>query len=483
MRNGIPFDRNARGPLLVVLAVSVFVAVVSAKQYAGCWYDGSRLAMVDSLVDRHTLAIDDSIWVTVPKDTGRPTPYADWDAALMRTGTLDKLYIDGHFYSDKSPVPGLLMAGTYQVLQWTTGLVAEQQADAFSYWMTVLSSGVSFVVAVLCVFALGRKVGLTPNWSAALALSLALATVAPVYSRHVNNHIVLLAAGAAVMWLAECLRQRLAEGEMPLGLIALLGCVVGLGYSIDLGAGPVLIFCATLLVAFRVRRVVPVAVFLLAAAPWLLAHHGMNYVIAGTIKPANAVPAYLEYPGSAFNSTNMTGVWNHSLTHFPRYTLAMMIGQRGFVLHQLPLFLAVVGAGILLWRRRAETPELLFAGAWCGMTWLLYAAASTNYSGQACSVRWFVPLLAPAYYVLALLLRERPTFRRDFLALSVGSVPFVVILWLYGPWHPHPIRWWWPVLVAGVLPWAVLCGWPRLRQMLASAPSLTAAPVRQRKAA
>ena len=37
--------------------------VLSARPYAGSWNDGSRLAAVESLVDYHTWAIDDSIFV------------------------------------------------------------------------------------------------------------------------------------------------------------------------------------------------------------------------------------------------------------------------------------------------------------------------------------------------------------------------------------------------------------------------------------
>jgi len=37
---------------------------------------------------------------------------------------------------------------------------------------------------------------------------------------------------------------------------------------------------------------------------------------------------------------------------------------------------------------------------WCLGVWLLYAALSNNYGGLCCSIRWFVPLLAPAVYWL-----------------------------------------------------------------------------------
>src|SRR6516162_4110412 len=96
-----------------VLIVSACMAFVSARPYAGGWNDGSRLATVECLIDYRTLAIDRSIFVQVPADL-RPTPYSTAEPDLLQHGTGDKLYIDGHFYSDKSPVPALLMAGVYQ---------------------------------------------------------------------------------------------------------------------------------------------------------------------------------------------------------------------------------------------------------------------------------------------------------------------------------------------------------------------------------
>jgi hypothetical protein len=54
-------ERRARdrlGLLLVIAGASV-VAALSARPWAGSWNDASRLAAVESLVDRHTLAIDD----------------------------------------------------------------------------------------------------------------------------------------------------------------------------------------------------------------------------------------------------------------------------------------------------------------------------------------------------------------------------------------------------------------------------------------
>src|SRR4051812_31298561 len=103
------------------------LAAIAARPYAGAWNDGSRLATVESLVDRHTFAIDDSIYLN-PSDAARP-PYDPTNALVARYGTLDKLLIDGRWYSDKSPVSAVLMAGPYQLWRWAGGPAAADRPD------------------------------------------------------------------------------------------------------------------------------------------------------------------------------------------------------------------------------------------------------------------------------------------------------------------------------------------------------------------
>ena len=451
---------------VLVLITAAAVAIVSARGYAGGWNDGSRLATVESLVDHRTLVIDRSIFVQVPSrgESTAPPPYPPDEPDLLARGTRDKLLINGRFYSDKSPVPALLLAGWYRALQWATGLRASERPDRFCYWMTLGSSGLAYVIAVWSIFQFGVPLRLPLPLRVALTTSFGLATVALTYSRHVNNHILLLAVAAALFlnlaWLAEEARMR----RMPWLRLIGLGTLAGLAYTIDLGAGPVLLVCTMGVVAYRCRSFRPLAVFLLAALPWVAVHHAVNYAIGGTFKPANSVPQYVQWPGSPFTVQNMTGTWNHAtIGQFITYAAALLVGKRGFLGHNLPLFLALPGIVVLARRRAPEMPEILYAACWSGGTWLAYALLSTNYSGVSASIRWFVPLLAPGYYVLAILLREHPRYRRDFLVLSAWGAVVAGLMWWKGPWMKHMVPFFWPLLVAALLSW-ILCQVKRRRR-------------------
>jgi hypothetical protein len=447
-------ERTAsRGWDWLILASALVLALVAAADHAGSWNDGSRLATVESLVDHHTWAIDDSVFVAVPPPApGVASPYPPDDALLMTAGTKDKLWIDGHYYSDKSPVPALLLAGEYLVWQAVAGKTVRTDAAGFCKAMALGSSGLAFALAVWGLFRLGGVLKLTLPLRLGLTASFACCTIALPYVRYVNNHILLLVMAMGLLvelaWLARGLARHTT------GRLLRLGALAGLAYVIDLGAGPVLFAGTLALVTWRCRSLRLAGLFLAAALPWLALHHGLNYLIGGTLAPANAVPEYFRWPGCPFNQQTMTGVWNHhGAGAFLLYALDLLFGKRGFLGHDLPLLLLLPALPWLL-RRSADRPEALLAVAWCGGVWLAYAATSRNLSGVCCSIRWFVPLLAPGYYLLAVLLRDRLESRRDFVILSGWGAVMGLLMGREGAWMTHLVPGYWLWYGGAVVCWA-----------------------------
>jgi hypothetical protein len=437
-----------------VVVCAAIIAVCSAHDYAGGWNDGSRLATAEALVDYHTWSIDASVFVrpsAVAPDS--PAPYPN-DYLLIRYGTRDKLFINGHYYSDKSPLPSLWLAAVYAGLQFCTGWTARANANAFCYVLTLAASGLAYVLAVWSIYRLGWPLRLPHPWRLFLTGSFALATIALPYVRQVNNHILLLGIVAPLMvemaWAAR-------GAALTWGRLLRLGLLAGLSYTIDVGTGPVLLGGAAVWLAYRCRRPAALATFALAAAPWVLLHHGLNYAIGGTLGPANGVLAYLQWPGSPFDAHTMTGVWSHpGASSFVLYALDLLVGKQGFLTHNLALWLAIPACWWLCRRSAADRPELLLSAGWFVGVWLLYSVSSTNHSGVCCSVRWFVPLLAPAYYILAVWLRDcTPAYRRDFCILSAWGMVLGASMWWVGPWWPHLVPGFWAIQAAALASWLV----------------------------
>ena len=440
-------------------AVAMLVAVAGARPYAGSWNDGCRLAAVESLIDSGKLAIDDSVFCAVPQrllDSGY-LPYPPGRADLIQHGTRDKLFVRGHFHSDKPAVVSLLMAGAYRPLMWAGLPRPGDRPDVFAWVMTVLTSGVGYAVAVGCMWVLGRRVGLDPRWRLAWVASFALATYAPAYTRHVNTHLPQLAVVAGMILLLLGLHDARTAGRTAWGQLAALGTLAGLGFNLDFGSGPLLVVSVFLLVAWRERRVGPVAVYTLAALPWVAAGVGLNYAISGFVLPMNMYPQHHLWAGSPFSAANMTGFLHHGAGDQALYAAAMLFGKQGFFTHNLPTLLAVLCGGWVIRRARGRA-ELVCLLLWCVASWGLYAVTSNNMGGACCSVRWFMPFLAPAFWLLAVTLKERPDLRTDFAALSAWGAVLGALMWWKGPWTLRMVPLLWPVVGCALLTWCAI-GW------------------------
>jgi hypothetical protein len=451
--------RHTRRDLILVAALAFAVAILSAKPYAGGWNDGSRLASVESLVDRGTFVIDDSIFVKVSPNS---SPYTPDFEALSRTGTLDRLYINGHYYSDKSPVPALLLAGVYGTVKRLTGLSACESPATYCKLMNLTGAGVPYVAAAVGIFVLSRLLGLSRQGQWLITASMAFTTVAPAYTRTVNNHIMLLGVVTTILTLMVWIETKAANWLLWLAL----GTATGLGYTIDLGLGPIILASTGGWIAYRavkIHRVGPVVFFGITAFPWLALHHTVNYLIAGTLGPANARPEYLQWPGSPFDAATMTGHLHHTVLDFFVYSLDLLWGQKGIISHNLPLSLAFVAAPVVLRMRGRYQATLLSALLWSGGAFALYAATSNNYSGLCVSVRWFVPMLAPAYLVLALLVRDRPEFELDLILLSAVNAVWALMAWRAGWWSSPPLAWHWIIMSLGLCVWGGRYAWPRIK--------------------
>jgi hypothetical protein len=454
-------------------AAAFALAALGARPFATAWNDGSRLASVESLVERGTFCIDDSPFLVPPPELAeRGAPAYDPDNPLLHKGTLDKLLINGRYYSDKPPLVSVPLAGAYRALVAVGAPRPGERPDAFAWVVCVLLSGTGYAVAVGCTWAVGTRVGLAPGWRLLWLGAFALATVLPAYTRSANNHIAQLGAVAAVCALLCRIADAAREGRTAWGAVVAAGFVTGFAYNLDFGVGPPLVPAVLVVVALRTRRALPAVACALAVAPCVVAGHAINYAIGGDfVRPLNMHPEYLAWPGSPFETT-MTGIVR--TRHFAQfmYALDVLVGKKGVLTHNPPLLLALA-AGALVLRRRggAHRVELLALLAWCAAGWVMYGALSKNHGGACVSIRWFVPFLAPGFWLLAVALKERPEFRRDFLALALCGLPLAASAWAVGPWWGRVVPGYWWAFAASLTAWALVRGLaPRARPAAAPLP-------------
>lgn len=438
----------------VLGACAFALAAAGAQPYASSWNDGSRLASVESLVERGTFCIDASVFLR-PEQSRGALPYAP-DHPANHTGTLDKLLIDGHWYSDKPPLVSVPLAVAYRGLMVLGAPAPSERPDVLAWAVCVLLSGTGYAVAVGCLWTLGRRAGLSPARRLAWLAAFALATVLPAYTRSANNHIAQLGAVAATGLFLCRIADQHAEGRPAWGALVAAGLLAGFAYNLDFGIGPPFVLAVLAVVALRTRRLSAIATCGLASLFLILPGHGINYAIGGDfVKPLNMHPEYLAWPGSPFGTT-MTGVVRPRPVAQVLYTFDLLFGKKGFLTHNPPLLLAVAAGALVLRRAGRDRLELLALGAWCACGWLMYGVLSKNHGGACVSVRWFVPFLVPGFWLLAKLLAERPDLRRDFVALALWGVPLAASAWAVGPWWGSNVPGYWWVFGGSLVTWAVV---------------------------
>ena len=83
-------------------------------------------------------------------------------------------------------------------------------------------------------------------------------------------------------------------------------------------------------------------------------------------------------------------------------------------------------------------------------------ATSRNLSGACLSIRWFVPLIAPAVLAIAILIRDKPAFRTDLVVMIVAGAILNVELMIRGPWDGRVPWLLWPMVGVTVTIWITL---------------------------
>lgn len=386
-------------PLRWALLLIALAILCGTKLAPGSWADASRLATIESLAERGTLAIDGSTYF--------------WQG--------DKVRFDGRYYSHQPPMLALLGALPYALLHHGLGLSIDARASF---------AGLQFSVYQVLTWLL---VGL-PTWAGLWALARLLSRF-NLHPRHQALLLLGLFAGSLLLPYALVLNQHAPAGALSVlawlgiqrGRYAWAGLALALAACIDLG----LCFPAALalwpvaLAARRERSPRPLASFVAAALPPLALHAAINLSIAGDLRPFGLHAEAFRYALSPFLLMSLTGVDEaRGAGESWSYAFHALFGYSGlFSHHPLLLCFALLGLGAALRRRPSPLQPGLLAASLLGslLLALYYLSSSRNFGGSSFGMRWFVAF-CPAFGLWAAhgLSGRRPSAPLGVLALALG---------------------------------------------------------------
>ena len=395
---GINRGKYFRTFILFLLLFALFT-----KQGAGSWNDISRMAQIQSLIEHHSFRIDGSQFF----DTG------------------DKYFFDNHFYSDKPPILALYAAPFYLILRGL-GCSFESHPMRTYYLLTLLSIGALSALG-LTVFRkmLTEFLDTSDEWADLVAFIAGTGTLILPYSLLFNNHVpsgVLILIG--VYYLFSFGKNRQPENAAYSGLF------LSLAGSIDINC---FLFLPFVLMLFLRKSVKAGLFFAISCLPVIALYLGLNLYTSGSLMPPAMNASLWNYPGSAFNQENLSGLAKHqNISDVLFYAFHMLLGSRGLISHT-PLLLV---SGVALFRiyqknyrfqYRGESGYLLAAIL---MYLGIYILRTTNYSGWAFGVRWFASLMLIACLPIASLeseFRSSKRMRFFFVGITCLSILFSII--------------------------------------------------------
>ena len=387
--------------LVLAAAWSLYAAGTHARVFAA-GNDASRWALVESLVDHGTSSIERSRF----------------------RGTVDRVLVDGHAYSNKPPLLALAGAALYAPLRAATGWrIADPGDGGRVIWLlTVLLVGLP-AAATVAVFdrALARRTATRAGTRAALVVALAAGTLLLSFGVTLNNHVP-----AAFFLLAAALSAfdgRAGRSGLACGAAGALDLLPGFGFA------P--FFAGMLAGAADGRR-----------ARWARFGAGLgagaalaalaNLVTHGSLLPAKMLPGAVDL--SAQVGPSVAGV---VLPEGPFYLLEILFGGHGLLAVSPVLLIGAAGLARAPWRAPFGTSAAWgWLGAGVAAQILGHALLAGSYGGWSYGYRYLIPIQGLLLLAAPAVLGARPA-RVALVALLPASVLFAAL----GAWHPWPPAW------------------------------------------
>ncbi|HET7088166.1 MAG TPA: hypothetical protein VFL17_05905 [Anaerolineae bacterium] len=411
---------------VLFMAFLVLWATLAKAAVTRSWQEQSRMATVQTLVEQGTFIIDHTLF----NNTG------------------DKIFVNGHFYSDKTPLLSVAAAGLYSVLYNVFHLTLDPidcipdddpaACRAFGpggprftafYWLNLafMSLPSALLVVLFWKALIDQQVGGLTAVGLAVLLGIAspIAPYSIVFVGHVPAALFLF---AGFMLLA----RPTASGRA----FFWAGLFVSLAANIDLLLALFVVAFGAWISLTRRSHVLPFAVG--ALIPFAMTA-AINYWAAGTIVPLYLDPKAYDFPGTVLNKTVGGTDGFYSLEFGLNYAYEMLVGRRG-VFAFTPLLVCAV-AGLWLAARdrshRLRSPAIAVIAASLAFTAYLILRTD-NFGGVAWGTRWFVPLIPVLWTFIPLVFTRSHSRAWKAVLLVTAIVSLLTALpGLHDPWGEY----------------------------------------------
>lgn len=400
-----------------ILIFLVALSSIIVQPRVGSWNDASRMATIQSLIETRTLSIDQSVFI--------------------KTG--DKVFINGHYYSDKPVLPAILGAFIYEPL-YRLGLRLDYGFNAAYFLITFFTIKLLWIAGLIAFFQSLKHTELEENYILLLTGTLAFGSLFLTWSATFNNHLV--AASFLIIGFYFVLQSRTKNDNIK--NLFLAGFFLSLA---GLSDNPCIIyyfgFFIFLLTNFEKKSII--IPYLLGGMITIIPNLVINYQMIGNLIPIQIQKAYFEYPGSVWTeSGSLSGTNINRGTFLLNYSFTALIGSKGFLIYNPFLFLAFAYLVIEIKSKREFWKEAIVIGGSSLAITGYYLFFTNNYGGWSYSIRWLVPLIPVLYFFIHPIfkdfnLQKRWMYVTLFLISTIIGVIGVINPWSNQILSPIPI--------------------------------------------
>lgn len=335
--------------------------------------------------------------------------------------TIDKIKVDGKYYSSKPPIYPLLMAGEAMLLKGMTGWNFYDHKTDYLRFLVLLNQILPYLVLLWVAFLFLREQNVSAWTRNYLLLALSLGSLPFGYAVTINNHSL----AAVLFFLAFYLVYRIRKSDhAPWSWYFLCGLLGGFAFSVELPGGIFLFFFLIWLFLHDFRK----SLFAVAGVLIPVVITGFIYKdITGSFLPTYLNSGLYKEKGGYW--TNLRG-WDAVFEPKWKYGINLLFAHHGFFSLSPVLLLPVVS--LFGWRWKIKHPqfrELIFFWLGAIVVFVFVLIKTHNYGGDCIGLRWFFhfsPLLLLLSWPLIEYLGKRFGGRVLAIVLLMLSVPWVL---------------------------------------------------------
>lgn len=358
--------------LVIVLGAALLLSGIAQSQPLLSANDRSRWGTVWTLVERGTFVIDE-----IENQSG-------WS-------TIDKVRVEGHFYSSKPPLLTTMAAGLYWGLKHGFGFDLLTDTENTTRVILLLLNGLPTVMAFLLFATMLKEAGIAALPRMVTTGVFCFGTLVTGYATTLNNHSP--AAVTAVFTMVSTMRLLREPSPRPRDLFG-AGLWGALTACFELPAA--LLGASVFMLAAR-RDLRKTLIWLIPGALIPIAGHvATNWMATGDWKPfyaAYGTSAYLyEVDGIPSYWMQPRGL-DQNLDSTPVYLLHCLIGHHG-VFSLTPVFLLTAFCWCRRqWIKSSPLRTMIILGAflfWAVLGFYLTRTQNYNYGGNSYGLRWML---------------------------------------------------------------------------------------------